>query len=57
MKYKNVTKEILRFRAHEINGVKTDFALKPNEEVELYRTDLEIEGLEKKIKKTKKGDN
>ena len=59
MKYKNTTKGILRFKAHEANGVKTSFALQPKEEVELYRNDLEIEGLEKaekKIKKTKKGD-
>lgn len=62
MKYKNTTKEILRFKAHEANGTKTSFALKPNEQVDLYRDNLEIEGLEKiekkktEDKKTKKGD-
>ena len=60
MRYKNTTKEILRFRTHEVNGTKTSFALKPNEQVDLYRENLEIDGLEKVekkiIKKTKKGD-
>lgn len=56
MKYKNVSKGILKFRAHELNGVKTSFNLKPNEEVNLYFDNLGIEGLEKTtiIKKIKK---
>ena len=61
MKYKNITKEVLEFRTHKANGVKTSFALKPNESVDLYRTNLQIEGLEKVEKienkiKNKKGD-
>jgi len=60
-KYRNNTKDVLRFRTHELNGVKTNFVLKPKEEVDLYRDNLQIEGLEKvekkiKIKKTKKGE-
>ena len=72
MIYKNTTKEILRFKTHEANGTKTSFVLKPNEKVDLYRDNLQIEGLEKvdiksnkkiqsldkekKTNKTKKGD-
>ena len=62
MKYKNTTTKILRFRAHEPNGVKTSFVLKPNEKVDLYKNNLDITGLEKaegkskSNKKTKKGD-
>ena len=55
MKYKNITKKTLKFRAHEPNGVKTSFKLKPGKDIELYFDNLKIEGLEK-ITKTKKGD-
>jgi len=54
MRYKNTTKKILEFRTHRIDGVKTSFRLKPNEQVDLYRDNLEIEGLEKIENKTKK---
>jgi len=54
MKYKNSTKEPLVFRAHRIDGVKTSFKLEPNEQVDLYRDNLDIEGLEKIEKKVKK---
>ena len=56
MRYKNTTKKILEFRTHRIDGIKWSFRLKPNEEVDLYRDNLEIEGLEKVEKKIKKGD-
>lgn len=55
MKYKNVSKKILIFRTHRVDGVKTSFRLKPNEIVDLYRNNLQIEGLEKE-NKNKKGD-
>ena len=57
MKYKNITKKVLEFRTHRIDGIKTNFVLKPNEEADLYRKNLKIEGLEKvEKKKNKEGD-
>ena len=52
MKYKNMTKGILRFRAKDKSGQKRVFELKPDEEMESYGT-VSLGGLEevKEIKK------
>jgi hypothetical protein len=59
MKYKNVTKNVLQFRAFDLKGVKRVFTLKPNQEVELGK-EAHLGGLELvddgEIKKRKKGD-
>lgn len=46
MKYKNVTKGNLRFRAADSKGVKRVFDLKPGEEMESDR-EVRLGGLEK----------
>lgn len=55
MKYKNITKGNLKFRANDKNGLKKVFELKPNEEIESDRI-VSFGGLEEikeeKIKKT-----
>lgn len=54
MKYKNITKGVLKFRAHDEKGIKKVFELKPDEEIESDR-ELSLGGLELvKSKKTKK---
>ena len=52
MIYKNVTKEILKFRANGKDGLKRRFELKPNEEMESDRP-ISFSGLEQ-IKEIKK---
>ena len=37
MKYKNTTKEVLKFRAHDSKGIVRVFELKPGKELELDR--------------------
>jgi len=56
MEYKNVTKGILKFRAHDSKGIKKEFELKPNDTVESDR-ELSLGGLEKiKSKKIKESE-
>jgi len=45
MKYKNVTEGVLKFRAHDLNGEKKVFVLKPGEEMESDR-EVSFGGLE-----------
>lgn len=54
LKYKNVTETVLRFRAHDVKGVKQVFVLQPGEEMESDR-EVSFGGLEqiKDIKHTK----
>lgn len=54
MKYKNVTKEVLKFRAADSKGIKRIFELKPDEVFESDRI-VSFGGLEliKEIKKPK----
>ena len=52
MKYKNIGEGVLRFRAHDKDGVKKVFELKPDEEMESDRL-VSLGGLEE-IKETKK---
>ena len=51
MKYKNVTEEIIKIRANDINGKKVEFILKPYEEMESDR-EVKFPGIE--LVKTKK---
>lgn len=61
MKYKNATKGVLRFRAHDKNGKKKVFELKPGQNMESDRK-VDFVGLEQVgdnddfKKKKKKGD-
>ncbi len=59
MKYKNTTNKVLKFRAHNIKGIKEVFELKPDEEMESDR-EVSFGGLEKvgrgKSKTNKKGE-
>ena len=45
MKYKNITKGILKFRAHDSKGKKKVFELKPGKEMESDR-EVHFDGLE-----------
>ncbi len=59
MKYKNITKGVLRFRAHDSKGIVKVFELKPGKEMESDR-EVRFGGIEEvgkgKSKKTKEGD-
>ena len=59
MRYKNKTKDIIKFRAHDSKGIVQVFELKPGEEMESDRK-VENIGLEKagkgKSEKNDKGD-
>ena len=58
MRYKNVTRGVLKFRAHDIDGKKKRFELKPGKEIESDRV-VHLGGLEwvgKGKTKTKEGD-
>ena len=52
MKYKNTTDGILKFRAHNIKGIKQIFELKPDGEMESDR-EVNFGGLEKVGRGTK----
>ncbi len=58
MRYKNMTKNILRFRAYNKEGIKQEFELKPEEEMDFIR-EVTLGGLElietEKIEKAGKG--
>ena len=45
MKYKNISDEVLKFRANDSNGIKKVFLLKPGEEMESDR-EVRFGGLE-----------
>ena len=53
MKYKNTTQGVLKFRAHDKDGKKRRFELKPGKEIESDR-EVSLVGLEEI--KNKKGD-
>ena len=57
MKYKNVTKNVLKFRAHDKKMVKKVFELKPNETLE-FGKEVDHNGLElvEENKKNKESD-
>ena len=57
MKYKNVTKEVLKFRAHDSKGIVRVFELKPEKEIELDREFFHggLELVEEEIEKERKG--
>ncbi len=52
MKYKNITKGILRFRAHNIKLEKELFIVKPGKEIETG-VNIKVKGLEKVSEKEK----
>lgn len=56
MRYKNISKSVIKFRAHDKNGVKKQFILQPDEEFESDRVVMfgGLELVEEKKKKTKK---
>ncbi len=60
MKYKNISKGVLKFRVHAKDGQKRIFELKPDEEMESDRLvslgGLELVNEEPKLKKTKEED-
>jgi len=55
MKYKNTTQGVLKFRAHDKNGKKRVFEIKPGKEMESDRV-VSVGGLELIENKIKKGD-
>jgi len=55
MKYKNKTEGVLKFRAHDKDGKKRVFEIKPGKEMESDR-EVSLVGLDKIINKIKKGD-
>ena len=54
MRYKNVSENILKFRAHDSKGIKKVFELKPDKEMESDR-EVRFGGLEKVSEKVGKG--
>lgn len=55
MKYKNITNGVLKFRAHDKEGIKKEFELEPGKEVESDR-ELRLGGLKLIKKKSKESD-